>query len=346
MSGGKEKPSANREQVLAKVKQWAAQSCFEVNSISGSKSDFVIEISETEKLPTLQIIHQRTDDAFVLVVGRVNIPENDRMMLKNLNRERFDEFIWDIKLNLLPAGVDFTVLGDDEFDPDAWEVQRRLFLVDTSINDFHEAYSRVKNAIISIIWSYKRELSSSAGTAGSDESQIIAGDGEPMESGTDRAQKVMNTMTNTSIILMSSLMGGFTQVMMETMGTMASGMAGAMGGEEAGEEVSNEFRQKLPEVDEKMREMISEVRKDVYAQLDQKREEIEPHLSDPSFDLGPEIVDGYDFGLPKLTEELDDSSLVQYSQLFVSEDPSFIEMFGKLTDWMNTLPKFPDSEKE
>jgi hypothetical protein len=332
---------ANRDQLLNKVKQWAAQSGFEYTSLSDSKHDFVIEVSETKNLPDLQIIHERPDAAFVLVVGLVKIPETDRNILKNLNRRRFDEFIWDIKLNLLLAGVDFTVLGD-EYDPDAWEIQRRLFLVDSNINNFHEAYSRVKNGLIGIIWSYKRELGSMAGTASSDECQNTTGDGELMESERDRAQKVMNTITNTSIIMMSSLMGGFTQVMMETMGTMASGMAGAMGGEEAGEEVSNEFKQKQPEVDEKMREMISEVRRDVYAQMDQKREEIEPQLSDPVYDLGPVIVDGYDFGLPKLTEELDDSSLAQYSQLFISEDPNFAEMFGRLTEWMNSLPKSPD----
>lgn len=347
MSGVKEKASMNREQALAKVNQWAVQSGFEVTSISGSKNDFVIEISETEKLPTLQILHQRADTAFVLLIGLVNIPEIDRVKLKSLKGERFREFIWDIKLNLLHGGVDFTVLGD-EHDPDAWEVQRRLFLTETSINDFHEAYSRVKNALIGIIWSYKRELGGSkAITASSDvEGQIAGGDDGPIVSDMDRAQKVMNTITNTSTILMSSLMGGFTQVMMETMGTVASGMAGAMAGEEAGEEVNNEFKQKLPEVDEKMKEMISEMRKDVYAQFQQKRLEIEPLLSDAAFDLGPEIVDGYDFGLPKLTEELDDISLAHYSRLLVSEDSNFSEMFGKLTDWMNTLPKSPDSENE
>jgi hypothetical protein len=347
MSGVKEKSTASREQILAKVRQWAIQSGFEVNSISDSKHDFVVEVSETEKLPTLQIIHQKADNAFVLVVGLVNIPETDRMKLKRLMGEHFGEFIWDVKLNLLQAGVDFTVLGP-EHDPDAWEVQRRLFLTETSISDFHEVYSRVKYALIGIIWSYKRALHcSEARTDCSDaEEKITADDGGAGQNGTDRTQKVMNTLTNTSIILMSTLMGGVTQVMMETMGTMASGMAGAMGGEEAGEEVSNEFKQKAPEVDEKMREMISEVRRDVYAQLEQKRQEIEPLLSDAAFDIGPEIVDGYDFGLPKLTEELDDSSLVQYSQLLVGEDPYFTEMFGKLTEWMNTLPKYPDSEKE
>ena len=42
----------------------------EINPISGSRNDFVIEVTETEKLPTLQIIHQRPDDAFAAVPYR------------------------------------------------------------------------------------------------------------------------------------------------------------------------------------------------------------------------------------------------------------------------------------
>jgi hypothetical protein len=84
------------------------------------------------------------------------------------------------------------------------------------------------------------------------------------------------------------------------------------------------------------------VRKDVYAQLGQKEKEIEPLLSDSAFDVGPKIIEKYDFKLPKLTEELDDSALAQYAQLLISDDSSFTEMFTELTSWMNTLPKFPD----
>ncbi len=347
MNGLKKASTVNREQALAKVMQWAAQSGFEATSLEDSKHDFVIEVSETEKLPDLQIIHQRADTPFVLVVGLVNIPETDRERLKDLKRERYNEFIWDIKLNILHGDVDFTVLGPEK-DPDAWEVQKRLFLTETNINHFHEAYSKVKNALIGIIWSYKRALDNPMlrTECSEAEAQIMRGDAEVSLSEPDRTRKVMSAMTNTSIILMSTLMGGLTEVMMEAMGSMASEMAGAIGGEEEKEKVNNELEQKLPEVDEKMKEMMSEVRRDVYAQLEQKRGEIEPYISDAAFDLGPMIIDGYDFGLPKLTEELDDVSLVKYSQLLISEDPSFTEMFEKLTNWMNTLPKFPDSEKE
>jgi len=159
---------------------------------------------------------------------------------------------------------------------------------------------------------------------------------------TNRDKKIMNTIVNTSIILMSTLMGGLTEIMMKATGSMASGMAEALGGEKAGKKVKREFKQKQPEVDEKIREMIADVRKDVYAQIRQKRKEIEPFLSDPAFDTGPKTIDEYDFKLPKLTEELDDDSLAQYTRLLVNEDKNFAEMFEKLTTWMNTMPKLPE----
>jgi F0F1-type ATP synthase membrane subunit b/b' len=163
---------------------------------------------------------------------------------------------------------------------------------------------------------------------------------------TDRSEKIMNAMANASVILMSTMMGAFTQVMTTATGAIASGMAEAMGGKEAEKKVNEEIKQKLPEVDEKMKAMISDIRKDVYAQMRQKRKEMEPMLSNPKFDVGPKIIEKYNFKLPKLTQELDDEALAQYSKLLVSEDPSFSEMFGKLTEWMNSLPKPSEKTKK
>ncbi len=168
-----------------------------------------------------------------------------------------------------------------------------------------------------------------------DKSEVLQGE-------TSRGRKVMNLIANTSIILMSTLMGGFSELMVNTMGAAASGMAGAMGGEEAGEKVNREFEQKRPEINEKMKGLISEARKDIYAQMGQKQEEIEPFLSDPVFDVGPKKVDEYDFNLPKLTEEIDDASLAQYTKLLLSEDAKFSELFKALGDWLNSLPKLPE----
>lgn len=338
-------PSAKGDQVHNEIMQWATQSGFKITSVTDSKHDFVLEVEEKESLPSVQVIHQKTDHAYVLMVGYVRIPENDRNTLKTEMRIGFNKMIWDIKISLAKAGVDFLVHGTDEKDPDAWEVQKRLYTKGTTVNQFHEAYSKVKNGLITIIWSYKSALDMVA----LPKYESISGgqpswEGPPSEgglAGPERARKIMNTMMNTSIILMITLLDGFAQTMLEATGVMAAGMAEAVGGEESGEEVANELEQRIPEAKEQMKAMISEVRKDIYEQMDRKKGEIEPMLADKAFDAGPEIVDIYEFGLPKLTEELDDDIIAQYAQLLVQEDRYFTEMFGELTKWINTLPQLP-----
>jgi hypothetical protein len=160
-----------------------------------------------------------------------------------------------------------------------------------------------------------------------------------LQSKTDREDKIINSMVNTTVILMSTMMGAFTQVIVNATGAMASGMAQAMGGIEAQDKVNQEIKQKLPEVDEKMKAMISDLRKDVYFQMEHKKRELEPLLSDPVFEVGPKIIEKYDFKLPKLTQKLDDNTLAQYSQLLVGQDLRFAKMFKELTKWINSLPK-------
>jgi hypothetical protein len=173
--------------------------------------------------------------------------------------------------------------------------------------------------------------------------KLIENEAKTGQSGvkTIREKRIMNAVVNTSIILMGTLMGGFTEIIMNASGAMASGMAEAIGGEEAGEEVRKEVKQKLPEVNDKMRAMMSDMRKDIYLQIEQKRKEIEPFLYDPVFDVGPRKIDEYDFSLPKLTEELDDDTLAQYNYLLVSEDAAFAELFVALSEWINNLPALP-----
>jgi F0F1-type ATP synthase membrane subunit b/b' len=161
----------------------------------------------------------------------------------------------------------------------------------------------------------------------------------------DREDKIINSMVNTSVILMSTMMGAFAQVMVTATGALASGMAEAMGGKEEGDKVNGEIKQKIPEVDQKMKAMISDIRKDIYSQIGQKRKELEPFLSDSVFDGGPKIIEKYDFSLPKLTQELDDNVLAQYSQLLVSGDIRFAKMFKGLAKWLNSLPQPPKSSQ-
>lgn len=153
--------ATNREQTIAEVMKWIVQSGFQFDSMPESKHDFAITFCETENLPQLQVIHQNPDSAFLLVVGQVRIPAEDREKLKTFGNRQFDSLIWDVKLRLLQIGVDFTVLGS-EWDPDAWEVQTRLFIDEANSTCFHDACSRVKRALVSVIWSYKRALSAIA----------------------------------------------------------------------------------------------------------------------------------------------------------------------------------------
>jgi hypothetical protein len=156
---------------------------------------------------------------------------------------------------------------------------------------------------------------------------------------TIREDKIIYAMANTSVILMSMMMGLFTQMLGSTMGAMASGMAEAIGGKEALDKVNLEIKQGLPEIDDKMKAGISDLRKEIYSQMTKKRQELELVFSDPIFEVGPKIIEKYDFNLPKLTEKLDDDALSQYSKLLVGEDIRFAKMFKELTEWINSLPK-------
>jgi len=162
----------------------------------------------------------------------------------------------------------------------------------------------------------------------------------------EQGDKIINSMVNTSVLLMSILMGTFGQVFVKATGALASGMAEAFGGKEAGDHVNQEIKGKLPEVDKKMQAMISDMRKDIYSQMSQKKQEIEPLLSNPIFGAGPKIIEKYDFKLPKLTKELDDNTLAQYAQMLLSEDKQFAEMFKELTEWINSLPKPEEESKQ
>ena len=162
----------------------------------------------------------------------------------------------------------------------------------------------------------------------------------------DREDKIINSMANTSIILMSIVMGVFTKVVVTATDVMASGMAKALAGEDAGDKVNQEIKQKLPEVDEKLKTMISDIKKDIYSQMRQKKQELEPLLSDPAFEVGPRIIQKYDFNLPKLTQGLDDKTLLKYSQLLASENIRFAKMFKELTEWINSLPKPPGASQQ
>ncbi|MDD1772307.1 MAG: DUF2299 family protein [Methanomassiliicoccales archaeon] len=314
--------------VADQVRHWAAVSGLDAVPMSDLGSDLAFELSEHGALPSAMTVHHKVDDAYVVIQTMVRVPDAERQILIASDPSRFRDLVWNIRLDLARADVEIVVHGAD-MDPDTWEVRKRLFLEGTDAAMFFDAYSRVISASKCVIWSYKRALDLAPGHDRSPKEVVSA----------DRDQRVLYAAFNTSILLMTSFMEGFTKVMTDTVGAMASGMAEAMGGEDAAEDVRNEVREGVADAEESRRTMICEERREVYAQIAQKRKKIEPLLGDPIFDIGPGIIQRHDFGMPKLTEPLDDEVMVAYAKLLVDEDPTFTEMFKELVEWVNSLPQ-------
>jgi len=337
-------PSANQDQMLHHLKQWADRTGYQVGPIEDTGNDFILEVTERESFPSVQFIHQRKEHPHLLVVGQVKVPSEDRELLHRTMGEGFKQFIWDLKLSLLDKGVDFLVIGEDDSDPDAWEVHLRIFVKEFDPNLLQSAYTKVKNSLISIIWSYKKALDQAAmftAVASDTFAGPVEGAGLDVADGPGRTRRIMNVMANTGVIMMVTLMDGFAQTMLGAAGAMASGMAEALGDEEAADQAAEDIERGAPEAKQQMMGMVSELREQLYAQMAEKAEQITPLLADRTFDRGPEIVDTYEFGLPRLTEELDDATIAEYAKLLVQEDRFFTEMFGKLSTWMNGLPQLP-----
>jgi hypothetical protein len=77
---------------------------------------------------------------------------------------------------------------------------------------------------------------------------------------------------------------------------------------------------------------------DITTQLHEKKEKLGTILVDPRFDDGITIVERYKFGLPALTQDLDERSLLGYIALLQANDPRFTTMFQELLEWMKNLP--------
>jgi len=334
--------------MLHHLKQWADRTGYQVGPIEDSGNDFILQVTERESFPRVQFIHQRREHPYLLVVGHVKVPQEDRDRLKQNMAEGFKQFVWDLKLLLLERGVDFLVIGD-EGDPDAWEVHLRIYVRENDPNLLQEAYTKVKNSLITVIWSYKKAMDQVA-MYSNFESNTFKEPQNGGETGTasqgnvddpERARRIMNVMANTGVIMMVTLMDGFAEAMIGAAGAMATGMAEAFGDEEAANQVNEDLERNAPGAKGRMMDMVSEMRGQLYQQMAQKAGEIAPLLTDRIFDKGPEIVEVYEFGLPMLTEELDDETVAEYAKLLVQEDKYFTEMFGELSAWMNSLPQLP-----
>ncbi len=70
---------------------------------------------------------------------------------------------------------------------------------------------------------------------------------ESAKNSAERRQRILNTMMNTTIIVMSMLMGGLSQVMVDATSSLASGMAEAFDGEEEKQNMAKKINERKPE---------------------------------------------------------------------------------------------------
>lgn len=147
----------NREQIISKVTEWATQMELTVRNLEDPAADFHIIVSQPN-LPVIDIIHPNINSTYVIVACRASVSETDQKKILDLQSVEVDELLWNIRLTLLSMNVEFRMVGPEGSIPAAWEVHSKLFLEGANAQHFSDVYVKVKNAILFVIWSYKRAL--------------------------------------------------------------------------------------------------------------------------------------------------------------------------------------------
>jgi hypothetical protein len=158
----------------------------------------------------------------------------------------------------------------------------------------------------------------------------------------DRETKILNILCNTSILLMSALTEAFSDFFTGLSKEMVHALTTSMGvSEEKTMDMNTEMNTLKRELPKQMMEQMVTLKADMAKQLQVKKQEIGKIIADPAFDKGITIAEKYDFGLPPLTQELDEISLLRYIALMKAEHPVFLKMFQELVEWMKSVPQPP-----
>ena len=156
----------------------------------------------------------------------------------------------------------------------------------------------------------------------------------------DRETQILNIISNTTILLVSMMTEAMTSVFTKLSKEMMTAMSRGFGAPEDStkdiQRTTDDLERKIPE---ELHKQLHEMKTDITKQMNEKKEQIAPLLSDKRFDGGIEIVQRYEFNLPKLTCDLDERSLLGYLALLNKDDEQFTKMFKELLEWMNNLPQ-------
>ena len=119
-----------------------------------ARTEFHLIISEPN-LPPIDLVHQRADDSFVILISSIAInPEHQKKLLE-VDRKTRDDFLWEIRLKLVSMNIEFRLEGADG-PPTLWRIFSRLYFEKASIQDFWQAYLNIKNASFLVSWMYQR----------------------------------------------------------------------------------------------------------------------------------------------------------------------------------------------
>jgi hypothetical protein len=146
----------DKEEMQAKILDWASQLELDANVIEDPTVDLRIVLSEA-RLPPIQVVHPKADSKYVVVVSVVSLSEEDHRKLVEMAYKKLEKLFWEIRFKLLNLGVDFKILRPEKI-PTAWEIHSKLFLEEARVQDFFETYTKIKNSVFCVIWSHRQTL--------------------------------------------------------------------------------------------------------------------------------------------------------------------------------------------
>lgn len=163
---------------------------------------------------------------------------------------------------------------------------------------------------------------------------------KPAEQNTQaRETKILNVICNTSLLLMSAVTEAFSEMFTKLSKEMITAITTSLdNSEDATKDIHKKTDNLQKELPQQIREQLLAMKTDITTQLQEKKETLGTLLTDPRFDDGITIVERYKFGLPALTQDLDERSLLGYIALLQANDPRFTTMFQELLEWMKNLP--------
>ena len=153
----------------------------------------------------------------------------------------------------------------------------------------------------------------------------------------DRESKILNIMLNTSILLMTLMTDAFSDAFAGMAAEMAQTVAAGVAGTDKAPTTKETFQRMKTEFPKETITQIIQMKTDMKKQLEAKKDVVRKKSTDPKFDQGITIAEQYDVGVPSLTGDLDEQSLLNYLVLLKAQDASCTKMFQELMEWMKTV---------